>query len=214
MAQFGHPELGGTGQWMRGGMTMVGDMFNASLQARVAALCEDMARLYLDHPDWQEVEARSGAGSQWWPAGLGAPASSGNQNGFDYAYFPASRRLAIRRGGGVELYDTGHHLICGVSQQQGGMDFLSFASQSGPVSLDELRRVDAAPPDVDAARPSTTTTTTTTTPTPTSMISATHAPTPAPDLLATIEKLASLHAQGVLTDAEFHAKKTELLGRL
>jgi hypothetical protein len=92
------------------------------------------------------------------------------------------------------------------------MDFLSFASQSGPVSLDELRRVDAAPPDVDAARPSTTTTTTT--PTPTSMISATHAPTPAPDLLATIEKLASLHAQGVLTDAEFHAKKTELLGRL
>ena len=61
MAQFGHPELGGTGQWMRGGMTMVGDMFNASLQARVAALCEDMARLYLDHPDWQEVEARSGS---------------------------------------------------------------------------------------------------------------------------------------------------------
>jgi hypothetical protein len=28
MAQFSHWELGGGGQWMRGGMTMVGDMFN------------------------------------------------------------------------------------------------------------------------------------------------------------------------------------------
>ena len=28
MAQFNCPELGGGGQWMRGGMTMVGDMFN------------------------------------------------------------------------------------------------------------------------------------------------------------------------------------------
>jgi hypothetical protein len=31
MAQFNHPELGGGGQWMRGGMTMVGDMFNYNL---------------------------------------------------------------------------------------------------------------------------------------------------------------------------------------
>src|SRR6476620_12596568 len=28
MAQFDHRELGGAGQWMPGGMTMVGDMFN------------------------------------------------------------------------------------------------------------------------------------------------------------------------------------------
>ena len=28
MAQFNIPELGGGGQWMLGGMTMVGDMFN------------------------------------------------------------------------------------------------------------------------------------------------------------------------------------------
>ena len=31
MAQFYHNELGGGGQWMRGGMTMVGDMFNSRL---------------------------------------------------------------------------------------------------------------------------------------------------------------------------------------
>jgi len=28
-AQFDHPELGGRGQWMPGGMVMVGDMFIA-----------------------------------------------------------------------------------------------------------------------------------------------------------------------------------------
>ena len=38
MAQFSIPELGGSGQWMRGGMTMVGDMFDNALKARVDAL--------------------------------------------------------------------------------------------------------------------------------------------------------------------------------
>jgi hypothetical protein len=28
MAQFDHPDLGGRGQWMPGGMVMVGDMFH------------------------------------------------------------------------------------------------------------------------------------------------------------------------------------------
>ncbi|WP_419544798.1 SHOCT domain-containing protein [Methylobacterium oryzae] len=46
------------------------------------------------------------------------------------------------------------------------------------------------------------------------------APSAAPDrsspdaILATIERLADLHARGVLTDAEFATKKTELLARL
>ncbi len=31
MAQFNHPEFGGSGQWMRGGMTMVSDLFNNQL---------------------------------------------------------------------------------------------------------------------------------------------------------------------------------------
>jgi hypothetical protein len=43
MAQFNHPEFGGYGQWMRGGMTMVGDMFNASLRNRVDALALDLS---------------------------------------------------------------------------------------------------------------------------------------------------------------------------
>ena len=34
MAQFSHPEFGGSGQWMRGGMIMVSDMFNNYLKGR------------------------------------------------------------------------------------------------------------------------------------------------------------------------------------
>lgn len=45
MAQFNHPELGGSGQWMQGGMIMVGDMFNQGLKARVDGLCSELAGL-------------------------------------------------------------------------------------------------------------------------------------------------------------------------
>ena len=43
MAQFDHPELGGRGQWMSGGMVMVGDMFNQALKATVDGLCLNLA---------------------------------------------------------------------------------------------------------------------------------------------------------------------------
>ena len=33
-AQFNHPDLGGMGQWMAGGMTMIGDFSNQRLRAR------------------------------------------------------------------------------------------------------------------------------------------------------------------------------------
>ena len=48
MAQFSHPELGGGGQWMQGGMTMVGDMFNHGLKAKVDGLCNELAALLPD----------------------------------------------------------------------------------------------------------------------------------------------------------------------
>ena len=37
---------------------------------------------------------------------------------------------------------------------------------------------------------------------------------PQPDVLAKVQQLADLHRQGILTDEEFEAKKTELLARL
>jgi hypothetical protein len=45
MAQFSHPEFGGVGQWMVGGMTMTSDMFNAQLKSRIDRLCVSLSRI-------------------------------------------------------------------------------------------------------------------------------------------------------------------------
>lgn len=51
MAQFNHPEFGGSGQWMRGGMIMLGDMFNNALKNNVSQLCQELAKLVVDQPN-------------------------------------------------------------------------------------------------------------------------------------------------------------------
>ena len=51
MAQFNHPDFSGAGQWMRGGMTMVSDMFNNQLKARVDGLCSELSELAANQPD-------------------------------------------------------------------------------------------------------------------------------------------------------------------
>jgi hypothetical protein len=51
MAQFNHPEFGGSGQWMSGGMLMLSDMFNHTLKGRVDGLCHDLANLVASQPD-------------------------------------------------------------------------------------------------------------------------------------------------------------------
>ncbi len=42
-AQFSHPELGGMGQWMAGGMVMVGDFSKTHLQSTVMQICTAIA---------------------------------------------------------------------------------------------------------------------------------------------------------------------------
>ena len=155
LAQFNHPELGGMGQWSKGGMLMVGDMFNDRLKAKVAAICSEVAELVnLSQGDWHAPLARQaqvrdqGAnmsdhrpGGNWWPEGLGQPSSTGSQNTLRYAFFPESRRLAVADGSSVTLYDTKDHRIGGVSQQQSSGQSLSFTSQHGPIDLSELEKV-------------------------------------------------------------------------
>lgn len=51
MAQFSHPEFGGSGQWMQGGMIMLSDMFNNYLKGRVDALCGELSSLIASQPD-------------------------------------------------------------------------------------------------------------------------------------------------------------------
>ena len=50
-AQFSHPEFSGSGQWMRGGMIMVSDMFNNYLKGRVDGLCSELSNVVLSQPD-------------------------------------------------------------------------------------------------------------------------------------------------------------------
>jgi hypothetical protein len=76
--------------------------------------------------------------SGWWPDGLGAPSSSGSQNGMRYAFFASAHRLAIETEGKVTLYDSGDHRINGVSQQDGGSRSLAFSSDDGPVRVEDL----------------------------------------------------------------------------
>ena len=220
MAQFYHPELGGGGQWMRGGMTMVGDMFNSRLQSTVSGLCAELSALlgstqvYAPQPPSHGV-----GGNAWWPAELGSPSSSGGQNDSRYALFPQQRRLAISRNGDVTIYDTLDHQIGGVQQQQGGgYGSLTFSSQFGTFGVDSLPRVSPAPraPDPPANPPPG------------------FAPQPgfapassqgfppsssssnvvAGDIFSAIERLAQLREKGILSEEEFSAKKAELLSRL
>jgi hypothetical protein len=163
MAQFSHPELGGLGQWAQGGMTMIGDMFNNALKAKVNGLCSDLANLLAQDPSWMRsgtssqtqsqggtgghgnvslfVPAAGGSPAAWWGADLGAASATGSQNDIRYAYFPTSRRLAIAIGDHVTIYDTADHVISGVSQQQSGDASLSFVSQRGLVRVADLRVV-------------------------------------------------------------------------
>src|SRR5271154_5973485 len=70
MAQFNHWELGGNGQWMLGGMTMVGDMFNHGLKAKVDGLCSELSQLLAMQPfvsfpaGFQSQSQRQGGGQQ------------------------------------------------------------------------------------------------------------------------------------------------------
>jgi hypothetical protein len=249
-AQFNHPDLGGMGQWSQGGMIMVGDMFNQGLKHRVDTLCSELASLLRNQPPLHRPAASSsqspsssqsqsqsggypgvslfipGSGrsaSNWWPAGLGTPASTGAQNNLTYACFPLSRRLAIRQGDRVTVYDTGEHRISGFSQQQSGDQSLTFTSQLGLVRVADLPVVAGEDPDFEpspapAAEPAwpQPSAAATSPPAPASVAVASPAPTPATtdDILTTIERLSDLHQKNILTEAEFAAKKAELLSRL
>jgi hypothetical protein len=231
-AQFNHPELGGMGQWSQGGMIMIGDMFNQGLKYTVSQLCDELAGLLRNQPVFapapapvqmqgqgfgQSQQQGMGMGTSLfaqggnfgptWPAELGSPAASGAQNDMSYAYFPATRRLAIRVGGELRIYDTGDHMIGGVSQQQGGDQSLTFTSQYGLVRVADLPVV--SPVAQKPAEPMGT-------PQQASGAPAASAPAPvvADDIFALIEKLAALREKNILTDEEFAAKKTELLSRL
>jgi hypothetical protein len=138
MAQFSIPELGGSGQWMQGGMTMVGgNMFDNALRARVDALCSELAQLLTTSSVFPPSMFTS---ANWWPANLGVPSAVGGQNDVRYAIFPSTRRLAIQINGVTKVFDTGEHHIGGVQQQQQGAGYgsVGFTSQLGTFGVSSL----------------------------------------------------------------------------
>ena len=231
MAQFAIPELGGSGQWMRGGMTMVGDMFDNALKGRVDALCNDLSTLVATTTvlasapapasgSRQQQYQGAGAGgfgqgaNNWWPAELGVPSSTGGQNDSRYAFFPAVRRLAVLTGGQLRVFDTLEHSIGGVSQQQGsGPQSLQFSSQLGTFTVGSLPEVTTGSqgqsdrPVQQPAEP-------VSAQHPTAAGATTSGVNSSSDVLASIEALAGLHQRGILSDEEFATKKAELLARL
>jgi hypothetical protein len=216
MAQFSCPELG-SGQWMRGGMTMVGDMFNYGLKATVDNLCNELSNALANNQMFAPVPQGSGGGSHWWPGDLGSPSSSGAQNNIRYAFFPEAQRLVVERDGQVSVFNTLDHRISGVSQQQGGDSSLTFSSQYGTVSTLSLPLVSG--PGLQGSHP----TNFVAPPVPFApAVSSPTAPSPsAPvagpgshDIVSLLEKLGQLRDSGVLTPEEFATKKAELLARL
>lgn len=146
MAQFSHPDFGGMAQWSAGGMSMVGDMFNAATKAKLNGVLQDLADA-LRRGDLLMDEPRAGGsenptGNSDWPTEFGAAATTGSQNDMRYAFFPRARRLIIEDGGKRTVYDTGEHIIIGVSQQQSSDRTLSFQSQLGSVVAADLQVVD------------------------------------------------------------------------
>ncbi|MDF3281304.1 SHOCT domain-containing protein [Gordonia sp. N1V] len=241
MAQFSIPELGGSGQWMRGGMTMVGNMFDNALKARVDSLCSELSQLlattivFPPAPTNNSFGGSFGAGfgtaNNWWPADLGVPSSSGGQNDSRYAVFPATRRLAIQANGVTRVFDTGDHQIGGVQQQQGGYPgSVSFSSQYGTFDVSSLREIGGqeivdtpvAAPEPPAQNGSTQFAAaqyaSAQIPSgqngPAQNAPAQNLPAGSEDIFAAIESLAGLHQRGILTDEEFATKKAELLARL
>jgi Short C-terminal domain len=241
MAQFSIPELGGSGQWMQGGMTMVGNMFDNALKARVDALCSELAQLLATTTVFLPS-------ANWWPANLGVPSAAGGQNTVRYAVFPSTRRLAIQINGVTKVFDTGEHHIGGVQQQQhgGGYGSVTFTSQLGTFDVSNLtelgaERVAETPASAPSpqhqsqsqSQPTPHFGPQTQAPAPQyqsqyqsgpARHSAPQTPSPEPAsaasgddpaaIVAAIESLAGLHERGILSDEEFAAKKAELLGRL
>ncbi len=215
MAQFSSPELGGSGQWMRGGMTMVGDMFNYGLKNTVDNLCTEISNALSSMQIFPSVPAGTRGSNQWWPTNLGSPFSSGSQNNIRYAIFP--NRLAVELNGEVTVYDTLDNNISGVSQQQGGDTSLTFNSQYGTIRVSTLPIVSGKTdvvlaPQTNFAEPAPQTFAT---PTVQEVVKVNTQPTDVSHtIIDLIEKLARLHEAGVLSDIEFNTKKTELLNRL
>jgi hypothetical protein len=130
----------------------------------------------------------------------------------------------------VTVYDTGDHSIGGFSQQQGSDQSATFSSQFGQFRVSDLPVVSGHAP--KSPPPASQWGSQAWSPQSSPEASPQWAPQEAPaqasvwqatqgsdggaggDPLTQLERVAELHRKGVLSDAEFSAKKAELLSRI
>ena len=133
MAQFSHPDFGGSSQWMAGG-----DVFNNRLKARVDDLCNELSALVQREPG-SGIAGSFQSQSQGSHADVGGASSSllagrtnelvarrsrralerGGPERNPVRLFPAARRLVVDLNGKVTVYDTQNHQISGFSARAG-----------------------------------------------------------------------------------------------
>jgi hypothetical protein len=238
MAQFSHPEFGGSGQWMRGGMTMIGDMFNGYLKGRVDGLCSDLSALVANQPNLIQTgsfqsqsqggfggnnQAQQTGGGQSGPNSLFIPApntgASGNWWGDDLSWPNSTgsqnnvRYAYFARARRLAIDINGTVTIYDTLDNSIG-GFGQQQSYGGSFTFSSQYGI------VDVAS------------LPVVSVNGVASQQPAPafqqpvnavpdnnssggsDVFAAIEKLAALHGRGILNDAEFNTKKAELLSRL
>jgi hypothetical protein len=244
MAQFDHPELGGRGQWMPGGMVMVGDMFNQALKARVDGLCVELAALLAaallvpaaparrprprqETPHQQQGDVRPTTGSQ-------APAAvrvfHGPPTGHAGAWWPAELGMPAASGAQNALryayFPTRRRLALAVHEDFWLYDTLDHqvsgvSQQQGPgstvtfTSQHGVVEVTSLPLMASGRVESQDAEASASThPAGAPAASPAGAAAQATDILATLERLAELREKGILSEEEFAAKKIELLRRL
>jgi hypothetical protein len=238
MAQFNHPELGGSGQWLQGGMTMVGDMFNHSLKAKVDGLCTELCQLLAQQPPQsgqsqfqggQQQQQQGGSGSAgifgggpavslFIPAAQGSsgnwwPAELGSPSGIGSQNNIRYAYFSKARRLAVEI--NGHVTVYDTLDHQ--ISGVSQQQQGSGASLTFTSQHGTIPVaslpvvSIDGASQNAAAQTAQTT-TPAEPDRAGTAPER--DIFAQIERLAELERKGILSKEEFAAKKSELLGRL
>ncbi|MFI3137633.1 MAG: SHOCT domain-containing protein [Methylococcaceae bacterium] len=242
MAQFNHPEFGGSGQWMKGGMIMLGDMFNNYLKNSVAGLCQELSNLIANQPGLiqsgnfqsqhqgtQQQSSLNGNQSTYTATGVNSlfvppPAgSSGN-------WWPAGLQFPNSTGAQNNLryayFATIHRLAIEANghvtlydtldHQIGG--FSQQQSIGGSITLtSQYGLIDVTALPIISIDNVPVETPSYIQPSPTTTQTALFDPQTIiqeTNIFDAIEKLAHLKEKGILTEDEYSAKKRELLDRL
>ncbi len=243
MAQFNHPEFGGSGQWMQGGMIMLSDMFNNYLKGRVDNLCYELSNLIANQPDLLRRDSFQSQ-SQGGPSQNQSYSSGGQQQQNGYGPVgPVSLFVPPPPGGSSDWWGVSLRWPNSTGAQN-GVRYAYFA-QARRLAIEVNGRVtiyDTLDHQISgfsqqqsyggsltfssqyglvdvASLPVVSVDGVVAQPTAMPIAAApqqefAETQSGGADIFATLERLAQLHVKGIVSDDEFSAKKAELLSRL